>query len=185
MYGSVCTEPYTGSSPPRLGAGGAPLDQLAVIGALYWGGTAALVWLVLAHRRGSTRILARAAGAASWVFRSPAWVALPVFIAAVSLLATMAGGFWDIGYHIDYGRDNGPLGNPGHWPQLFGFFGTFAAGILCLGLAPRGGRRDPGGCGSKRGCTRRSAASSCSSAPGSACSRSRSTKPGTGSSART
>lgn len=116
-------------------AGGAPLDQLAVIGALYWGGTGAVVWLVLAHRRGRTRLLARAGAAAGWVFRVQDWVALPVFVAAASLLLTMAGGYWDIGYHIDYGRDDGPLGNPGHYPQLFGFFGTFAAGLLCLGLA--------------------------------------------------
>jgi hypothetical protein len=116
-------------------AGGAPLDQLAVIAALYLGGTAGIVWLVAAHRRGRTRVLARAGAAASWVFRSPDWVALPVFVAAVALLCLMAGGFWDIGYHIDYGRDDGPLGNPGHYPQLFGFWGTFAAAILCVGLA--------------------------------------------------
>ena len=127
MYGTV--------QVAANGAGGAPLDQLAVIGALYWGGTAALLWLVLAHRRGRTQILARAASVASFVFRSPGFVALPVFVAAVSLLLTMGGGFWDIGYHIDYGRDDGPLGNPGHYPMLFGFFGTFAAGILCIGLA--------------------------------------------------
>ena len=128
MYASV----QTIAAPS---AGGAPLDQLAVIGALYWGGTAALVWLVLAHRRGRSRILTRAAGVTSWVFRSPDWVSLPVFVAAVSLLLTMGGGYWDIGYHIDYGRDDGPLGNPGHYPMLFGFFGTFAAGILSIGLA--------------------------------------------------
>ncbi|MGH2953887.1 MAG: hypothetical protein ACRDK9_07675 [Solirubrobacterales bacterium] len=116
-------------------AGGAPLDQLAVIAALYLGGTAAIVWLVAAHRAGRTKLLARAGAAAAWVFRSPDWVALPVFVAAVSLLCLMGGGFWDIGYHIDYGRDDGPLGNPGHYPQLFGFWGTFAAGVLCVGLA--------------------------------------------------
>ncbi|HEX2128365.1 MAG TPA: hypothetical protein VHF58_04020 [Solirubrobacterales bacterium] len=116
-------------------AGGAPLDQLAIIGGLYWGGSAALVWLVLAHRAGRTQLLARAAAALGRVFGAPGWVALPVFVAAVSLLLTMGGGFWDIGYHIDYGRDDGPLGNPGHYPMLFGFFGTFAAGILAAGLA--------------------------------------------------
>ena len=116
-------------------AGGAPLDQLAVIAALYVGGTAAVLWLIVAHRRGRTKALARAGAAASWVFRSPDWVALPVFVAAVALLCLMGGGFWDIGYHIDYGRDDGPLGNPGHYPQLFGFWGTFAAGLLCVGLA--------------------------------------------------
>jgi hypothetical protein len=130
MYGTV--QMTIAASPS---AGGAPLDQLAIIGALYWGGTAALVWLVLAHRAGRTQVLARAARGVSRVFGAPSWVALPVFVAAVSLLLTMGGGFWDIGYHIDYGRDEGPLGNPGHYPMLFGFFGTFAAGILAAGLA--------------------------------------------------
>lgn len=117
------------------GGGGAPLGQLAIIATLYWGGTGALVWLVRAHRNGRTRLLEVPAAAASWVFRSPGWVALPVLVGVVSLVAIMAGGFWDIGYHIDYGRDAGPLGNPGHYPQLFGFFGAFASGILCIGLA--------------------------------------------------
>ena len=116
-------------------AGGAPLDQLAIITAVYWGGTGALLWLLRRHRRGRTQVLVKAAAAASWVFRSPGWVALPVLVAIVSLFATMAGGFWDIGYHIDYGRDDGPLGNPGHYPMLFGFFGTFIAGVLCAGIA--------------------------------------------------
>ncbi len=134
MYGGVQTI-------AAAGAGGAPLDQLAILAAVYWGGTAALVWLILAHRRGRIRVLADAAALAGWVFRAPGWVALPVFVAAASLLLTMAGGYWDIGYHIDYGRDEGPLGNPGHYPMLIGFFGTFAAGLLCVGLAPE---RDAG-----------------------------------------
>ncbi len=117
------------------GAEGAPLDQLAVLAAVYGGGTAGLMWLVRAHRAGRTRLLTRAGAAAAFVFRAPAWVALPVLVAAVSLLLTMFGGYWDIGYHIDYGRDDGPLGNPGHYPMLAGFFGTFAAGILACALA--------------------------------------------------
>jgi hypothetical protein len=116
-------------------AGGAPLDQLAVLTAVYGGGSAALLWLIEAHRGGRTRLLARAGAGAAFVFRLPPWAALPPFIGIVSLLLVMCGGFWDIGYHIDYGRDDGPLGNPGHWPMLFGFFGSFAAGVLCLGLA--------------------------------------------------
>lgn len=115
-------------------AGGAQLDQIAVLAGVNIGGALALLWLVRSHWSGRTRLLARGAAAAEWVFRAPGWAALPVFVAAVSLLVVMFGGFWDIGYHIDVGRDEGPLGNAGHWPQMAGFFGTFAAGILCVGL---------------------------------------------------
>src|SRR5687767_14941522 len=101
MYDTVCTQPYMSViAQTTPSAGGAPLDQLAVIGALYWGGTAALVLLVRAHRRGTTELLANAAATAGWVFRAPGWVALPVLVAALSLLLTMGGGYWDIGYHI-------------------------------------------------------------------------------------
>jgi hypothetical protein len=117
------------------GTGGAPLWQLVVLGAIYWGGTAAVIGLVFAHRSGRTRLLARAASGAGWVFRLPGWSALPVMLAVVGLLAAMWAGVWDIGYHIDYGRDTGPLGNPAHLPLLLGIFVTFVAGILAIGLA--------------------------------------------------
>jgi hypothetical protein len=116
-------------------AGGAPIGQLVALGAVYFGGTAAVILLVHAHRSGRTRLLANAAAVAGWVFRVPGWAALPVALATVGLLTAMWGGLWDIGYHIDNGRDDGPLGNPGHWPLLLGIFTTFAAGIIALGLA--------------------------------------------------
>jgi hypothetical protein len=116
-------------------AGGAPLWQLVALFGVYFGGTAAVLLLVYAHRSGRTRMLDRAGAVAGWVFRVPGWSALPVVVAVVGLLAAMWGGLWDIGYHIDNGRDTGPLGNPGHWPLLLGIFTTFAGGILCLGMA--------------------------------------------------
>jgi hypothetical protein len=116
-------------------AGGAPVEQLVALGAVYFGGTGAVLGLVVAHRAGRTRVLERAGGLAARLFQVPAWAALPVVLAVVGLLAAMWGGLWDIGYHIDNGRDSGPLGNPGHWPLLLGIFTTFAAGIVCLGMA--------------------------------------------------
>ncbi len=116
-------------------AGGAQLDQLAVLTLVNVGGALALLWLMRAHWTGRTKVLAAAAAGAGWVFRVPGWAALPVLVASVSLLLVMFGGFWDIGYHIDVGRDEGPLGNAGHWPQMLGFFGSFAAGMLGLALA--------------------------------------------------
>lgn len=136
------------------GPGGAPVWQLVVLGLVYWGGTGVVLWLVHRHRRGRARVLARAAGAAGWVFRLPGWSALPVTLAVVGLLLAMWAGVWDIGYHIDYGRDRGPLGNPAHLPLLLGLFLTFAGGVLAIGLADQddatpawvpigGGRRAP------------------------------------------
>ncbi len=108
---------------------------MAVIALLYGGGTLAVLWLLRAHRAGRTKLLVRGGSLAGEVFRLPGWAALPILVAVVSLVALMLGGYWDIGYHIDVGRDEGPLGNAGHYPMLFGFFGTFAAGVLCVGMA--------------------------------------------------
>ena len=116
-------------------AGGAPVGQLVALGTVYFGGTLAVLGLVQAHRSGRTRVLTRAGALAGWVFRVPGWAALPVVVAVVGLFSAMFGGLWDIGYHIDNGRDDGPLGNPGHWPLLIGIFTTFAAGILAVGMA--------------------------------------------------
>ena len=121
-------------------AGGAQVDQLVALGAVYFGGTGAVIWLAHAHRAGRTQVLAKAGAVAAWALRVPAWAALPVVIATVGLLAAMWGGLWDIGYHVDNGRDTGPLGNPGHWPLLLGIFTTFAAGILAFAHGRPGGR---------------------------------------------
>jgi hypothetical protein len=117
------------------GSGGAPAWQLGFLALVYWGGTGAVVALVLAHRAGRTRRLGQAADLAGRVFGLPGWSALPVLVASVGLLLAMWAGVWDIGYHIDHGRDSGPLGNPAHVPLLLGLFLTFAAGVLAVGLA--------------------------------------------------
>jgi hypothetical protein len=144
-------------------AGGAPAWQLAVLGLVYWGGTGGLMLLLHAHRTGRTQVLARAAAAAGRVFRLPGWAALPVTVSVVGLLMAMWAGVWDIGYHVDKGRDSGPLGNPGHLPLLLGLYLTFAGGILAAGLADqkdaspawvriRGGWRVPMGAVLLTGC---------------------------------
>jgi hypothetical protein len=116
-------------------AGGAPAWQLAVLLGVYFGGTAGVLALIGAQRSGRTRAVERAGGMAARIFAVPGWSALPVACAVVGLLLAMWGGVWDIGYHIDNGRDRGPLGNPGHWPLLIGLFLTFASGLLSCGMA--------------------------------------------------
>jgi hypothetical protein len=116
-------------------AGGAQIGQLITLAAVYWGGTALVLWLIYAHRTGRTQVLARAGAAASFIFRVPPWAALPVTLAVIGLTIAMLGGLWDIGYHIDHGRDAGPLGNPGHYALLGGIFTSFAGGLIAVGLA--------------------------------------------------
>lgn len=141
-------------STAAAGAGGAPLDQLAVLAAVYWGGSAAVLATCARYRRGRARPLKIAGRVVGRVFGLPGWSALPVAVATAGLLAAMWGGVWDIGYHVDHGRDTGPLGNPAHYPLLFGIFAAFAAGVLALGCADQsdvgpswvpagGGRRGP------------------------------------------
>jgi hypothetical protein len=127
--------PVLAASAP--GTGGAPIWQLAVLALVYWGGTAVVAWLIIGHRSGRSKVLERAGGAAGWVFALPGWSALPVLVAAVGLILSMWAGAWDIGYHIDHGRDAGPLGNPAHVPLLLGMFLAFAGGLLAIGMADR------------------------------------------------
>jgi hypothetical protein len=42
--------------------------------------------------------------------------------------------YWDISFHIDVGRDPGPLANPAHYFILMGLFGIFTAGFLAVAL---------------------------------------------------
>jgi hypothetical protein len=106
-----------------------------VLFGVYFGGTAAVLALMSAHRAGRTRALERVGGIAGRAFGVPGWSALPVACGVAGLVLAMWGGVWDIGYHIDNGRDEGPLGNPGHWPLLVGLFLTYVAGFLCCGMA--------------------------------------------------
>ena len=64
----------------------------------------------------------------------PGWVAMPAFLAGVSLVAAAFGFYWDVSLHIDNGRDPGPLANPSHYFILLGLFGIFAAGWLAMVL---------------------------------------------------
>ncbi len=117
--------------------GGAPLWQLAVIAAIT--STLALLTLqsVLAYRAGRAPRLRRAEAAVERLVGLPGWSALPGAGAIVCALVIILGATWDIGLHIDVGRDDGPLGTVAHYPLLFGLFASFLMGILAIGLAPR------------------------------------------------
>src|SRR5690242_16876517 len=115
-------------------AGGAALDQIAIASAIAIGLGAFVVWLGAGHRSGKVPYLGRAAAWTERVSDLPGWAALPSFLAAVSLLVALLGMYWDISFHIDAGRDPGPLANPAHYLILFGLFGIFTAGYFAISL---------------------------------------------------
>ncbi|MBJ7471312.1 MAG: hypothetical protein JHD16_08410 [Solirubrobacteraceae bacterium] len=117
--------------------GGAPIGQLAIVATVT---TALALWTiltVLAYRRGEARRLRRLEDRVERLIGLPGWAALPGAGAVTCALVIILGATWDIGLHLDVGRDDGPLGTLAHYPLLFGLFGGFIMGILAIGMAPR------------------------------------------------
>lgn len=124
-------------------AGGGPIEQLifaTVVAGIMFGG---LTFLALGYRRGRSRWLEKAADFASQRTGLPGWAALPLGVLAVSLLLAVFGLYWDIGLHIQNGRDKGPLSSAAHYPIMFGLFGALSAGILAMVLPKPGTKPSP------------------------------------------
>jgi hypothetical protein len=115
-------------------AGGAAIGEAigATAGALV--ATAAIAALIVGHRSGRIKLLARLSRAAERVSGLPAWAALPSAVLGISLLTAVLGMYWDISLHIDNGRDAGPLANPAHYLILVGLYGALLAGVLSAAL---------------------------------------------------
>jgi hypothetical protein len=94
------------------------------------------IWLIAAYRRGGARALRRLERAVERAVGVPGWAAVPGAGAVGCALVTILGATWDIGLHIDLGRDEGPLGTLAHYPLLLGLFGAFLMGMLAIGMAP-------------------------------------------------
>jgi hypothetical protein len=118
-------------------AGGAAIDQVVIAtgGAVLL--SALVAWLGMGHRSGRVPYLGRAADRAERLVGLPGWAALPSILSAGSLLVALLGMYWDISFHIDAGRDPGPLANPAHYLILAGLFGIFTAGYFAVCL-PKG-----------------------------------------------
>src|SRR5947199_8856563 len=116
-------------------AGGAAIGQVVIASTAAFVVTAALLWLGYAHRTGRTSALRRVAAAMARASGLAEWAALPSIISALSLLTALFGMYWDISFHIDNGRDPGPLANPAHYFILVGLFGLFTAGVLAVTLS--------------------------------------------------
>jgi hypothetical protein len=121
-----------GGAPP---AGGSAIGQ--VIGATAGAAlaTAALLWVIAAHRSGRISWVARLAGASERLTGLPPWASLPAAVLSGTLLIAVFGMYWDISIHLDKGRDPGPLANPAHYFILVGLFGVFVCGALSVALA--------------------------------------------------
>jgi hypothetical protein len=115
-------------------AGGAAIGQVIGASAAAMLATAALLYLGYAHRTGRTQLLRRISDFAGRNTGLAPWAAVPVVLAAGSLLVAVLGMYWDISLHIDNGRDPGPLANPAHYLILAGLYGIFAAGFLAIVL---------------------------------------------------
>jgi hypothetical protein len=118
-------------------AAGAELAQVIGATAAAMSATAALIYIGYAYRSGRITWLRRLAGFAGRNTGLAPWAAIPILIAAGSLLVALLGMYWDISLHIDNGRDPGPLANPAHYLILAGLFGIFAAGFLAI-MLPEG-----------------------------------------------
>ena len=113
-------------------AGGAEITQIVIATADAMIVTTALLVLGFGHRSGRVPLLDRWGRFSERVSGLPAWAALPSGLAAASLITAVFGMYWDIAFHIDNGRDPGPLANPAHYLILVGLFGIFSAGFLAM-----------------------------------------------------
>jgi hypothetical protein len=93
-------------------AGGAALDQVFIATALAGVATTILLVLVFGHRSGRIPVFARLGAVAQRVSGMRDWAALPGTVLIISLTIAVFGMYWDVGTHLDNGRDPGPLANP-------------------------------------------------------------------------
>lgn len=128
------------AAPP---AGGGPIEQLlfaTVVAVILFGG---ITILALGYRRGRSQWLTKAGDFASRRTGMPGWAAFPLGVLAFSLVLAVLGLYWDIGLHIQNGRDKGPLSSAAHYPIMFGLFGALSAGILAMVMPKPGTKPSP------------------------------------------
>ncbi len=111
-------------------ARGFPPDQVipaAVIALLL---TVAITWGAIRHRRRPLSALDRLARAAEQRSGVAAWASLGAAVTCVSLVIAVLGFYWDVAWHIDKGRDEGPFATPAHYPIIIGLLGIAIAGVV-------------------------------------------------------
>jgi hypothetical protein len=111
-----------------------------VVAVILFGG---ITLLALSYRRGKNQWLGNAGEFFARRTGLPGWSAMPLFIAGLALVTAVFGLYWDIGIHIQNGRDKGPLSSAAHYPIMFGLFGALASGILAMVLPQPGTKPSP------------------------------------------
>jgi hypothetical protein len=119
----------------EAGAGGAPLLQVVLTALITVGFLAPVLVMVARERTGRSTVLGRLADRVSGFTGLPRWAGLPSMALSGSLLSAGLGVYWDVPYHMDLGRDQGPLATPAHYLILFGLLGVFASGLAGCALA--------------------------------------------------
>lgn len=114
------------------GARGFPLSQVIPASIVTVLGTIAVLVAAVRYRQGRLPWLDRVADRAARGTGLPGWAALPVKLASPSLLIAGFGFYWDVAWHIDRGRDDGPFSTPAHYPIVFGLAGIGLAGLLAV-----------------------------------------------------
>src|SRR3954467_13668099 len=96
--------------------------------------TVAVVWGSVRYRQGRFAALERVGASVERHSGLPAWAALPSIVTSLSLLVAVFGFYWDVSWHIDKGRDNGPFSTPAHYPIIIGLVGIAIAGVMAVVL---------------------------------------------------
>ncbi|MDQ1706241.1 MAG: hypothetical protein QOF18_2607 [Frankiaceae bacterium] len=96
--------------------------------------TAGVVLGAVRYRQGRFAALDRLAGAVEARSGLPAWAALPTVVTSLSLVIAVFGFYWDVAWHIDKGRDDGPFSTPAHYFIIAGLLGIAVAGVLAIVL---------------------------------------------------
>jgi hypothetical protein len=96
--------------------------------------TVGVVLGAVRYRQGWFAALGRLAGRAERATGLPGWASLPIAMTTVSLLVAVFGFYWDVAWHIDKGRDQGPFSTPAHYPIIIGLLGIAIAGVTSLTL---------------------------------------------------
>ncbi len=123
-------------APTVRPAGGAAVQDILLVGGIISLATVAMLTLVVLHRTRGVAPLRLGGHLTRRVLGVPGWAALPALATIGAAVVTFGAAIWDIGVHIDLGRDSGPFGTAAHYPLLGGLVLVYLVGVLAVGMTP-------------------------------------------------